>query len=177
MPTSLGVNFGREFLLVGLKPWKNKAEKFAETFCHQNSLRNSPAIFLKFARPKQTIRPKFSSKTKWPAQKGAPRNHPEISSQKLADLECRFPYHSYERNRAPSRPFLGEGFWPLCCTANKSALQNLGLTILSAFPKGRSHFLREAKPGGFQTGGFPTFFGKGPDCVTDPFGTVPRRCC
>ena len=26
-------------------------------------------------------------------------------------------------------------------------------------------------------GGFPTFFGKGPDCVTDPFGTVPRRCC
>ena len=23
---------------------------------------------------------------------------------------------------------------------------------------------------------FPTFFGKGPDCVADPFGTVPRRC-
>ena len=37
--------------------------------------------------------------------------------------------------------------------------------------------LREAKPGGFQTGGFPTFFGKGPDCVANPFGTVPRRCC
>ena len=36
--------------------------------------------------------------------------------------------------------------------------------------------LREAKPGGFQTGGFPTFFGKGPDCDADPFGTVPRRC-
>ena len=35
--------------------------------------------------------------------------------------------------------------------------------------------LREAKPGGFQTGGFPTFIGKGPDCVADPFGTVPRR--
>ena len=35
---------------------------------------------------------------------------------------------------------------------------------------------REAKPGGFQTGGFPTVFGKGPDCVADPFGTVPRRC-
>ena len=34
-----------------------------------------------------------------------------------------------------------------------------------------------SKPGGFQTGGFPTFFGKGPDCVADPFGTVPRRCC
>ena len=26
-------------------------------------------------------------------------------------------------------------------------------------------------------GGFPTFFGKGPDCVADPFGTVPRGCC
>ena len=38
------------------------------------------------------------------------------------------------------------------------------------------HFLREAKPGGLQTGGFPTFFGKGPDCVADPFGTVPCRC-
>ena len=36
--------------------------------------------------------------------------------------------------------------------------------------------LREAKPGGFQTGGVRTFFGKGPDCVADPFGTVPRRC-
>ena len=33
----------------------------------------------------------------------------------------------------------------------------------------------ESKPRGFQTGGFPTFFGKGGDCVADPFGTVPRR--
>ena len=39
------------------------------------------------------------------------------------------------------------------------------------------HMLGEAKPRGFQMGGFPTFFGKGPDCVADPFGTVPRRCC
>ena len=36
--------------------------------------------------------------------------------------------------------------------------------------------LREAKPGGFQTAAFPTFFGKGPDCVAEPFGTLPRRC-
>ena len=28
-----------------------------------------------------------------------------------------------------------------------------------------------------ETGGFPTFLGKGPDCVADPFGTVPCRCC
>ena len=40
----------------------------------------------------------------------------------------------------------------------------------------RSSLLGEAKPGGFETGGFPTFFGKGPDGVADPFGTVPRRC-
>ena len=36
--------------------------------------------------------------------------------------------------------------------------------------------LGKAKPGCFQTRVFPTFFGKGPDCVADPFGTVPRRC-
>ena len=36
--------------------------------------------------------------------------------------------------------------------------------------------LREAKPGGFQTPGVSHFFGKGPDCVADPSGTVPRRC-
>ena len=35
--------------------------------------------------------PFFSAKTTGPGEKGAPRNHPEISSQKLADLECRFP--------------------------------------------------------------------------------------
>ena len=40
----------------------------------------------------------------------------------------------------------------------------------------RRTFLREAKPAGFQIGGVPLFFGKGPDCVADRFGTVPRRC-
>ena len=44
MLTILDVNFGREFL-GGLKPWKNKAEKFAIKIRHQNSL----PIFLKFA--------------------------------------------------------------------------------------------------------------------------------
>ena len=38
-----------------------------------------------------------------------PRNHPEISSQKVA--ECRFPYDFYGRDRAPFSPLLGEGFW------------------------------------------------------------------
>ena len=33
MPTILGFFFGREFLFGGgLKPWKNKAEEFAENF-------------------------------------------------------------------------------------------------------------------------------------------------
>ena len=53
----------------------------------------------------------FCSKTKGPGEKGAPRNHPEISSQKLADFERRFPYDSYGRDRAPFGPLLGEGFW------------------------------------------------------------------
>ena len=52
-----------------------------------------------------------SSKTKGLGEKGAPRNHPEISSQKLADFECRFPYDPFGRDRAPFWPFLGEGFW------------------------------------------------------------------
>ena len=38
---------------------------------------------------------------KGPGEEGAARNHPEISSQKLADFECRFPYDSYGRDRAP----------------------------------------------------------------------------
>ena len=42
-------NSGRTFLGGGLKPWE---KKFADKIHHQNSLRNSPAIFPKFARPK-----------------------------------------------------------------------------------------------------------------------------
>ena len=38
-------------------------------------------------------------------------------------------------------------------------------------------FGRRAKPGSFTTRGLSLCFGKGPDCVADPFGTVPRRCC
>ena len=34
----------------------------------------------------------------------------EKGFQKLADFECRFPYDSYGRDRAPFWPFLGEGF-------------------------------------------------------------------
>ena len=53
----------------------------------------------------------ISSKTKGPGEKGAPRDHPEISSQRLANFECGFPYDSYGRDRASFWPLLGEGFW------------------------------------------------------------------
>ena len=47
--------FGCEFwawvFLVGLGPWKNKAKKFGQKNCHQDS----PAIFLKFAKPPKTF--------------------------------------------------------------------------------------------------------------------------
>ena len=43
-------------------------------------------------------------------RKGAPRNHPEVSSQKVADFECRFPYDSYGKNRAPFGLFWEKGF-------------------------------------------------------------------
>ena len=69
------------------------------------------------------FRGQVSSKQKGP---GAPRNHTEISAQKVADFECRFPYDSYGKDRAPFWLFWGEGFWgnirrpPLCFTAARS---------------------------------------------------------
>ena len=36
-----------------------------------------------------------SSEIKGQGEEAAPRNHPEISSQKVADFEYRFPYDSY----------------------------------------------------------------------------------
>ena len=47
----------------------------------------------------------LSSKTKGPGEEWGPRNHPEVSSQKVADFQCRCPYDSYGKNRAL--------FWPL----------------------------------------------------------------
>ena len=56
MPTIPDVNFGREFF-EWPETQKNKAKKFAIKIRHQNSLRNSLAIFLKFAGPKKTFTP------------------------------------------------------------------------------------------------------------------------
>ena len=78
----------------------------------------------------QTLRPPYPQRGKQGGRerKGPPeKSCPEISSQKVADFECGFPYDSYGKNRAPFWPFLGEGFWrnirrplllwPLCFTA------------------------------------------------------------
>ena len=79
-----------------------------------------PISFLLYAGPglpqapfqkKQFPHTKVSSKTKGPGEEGAPTNHPEMSSRKLGDFECRYPYDSYRRDRAPFWPFLGAGFW------------------------------------------------------------------
>ena len=58
MPTILDVNFGREFFGWPETLEKNKAEKFAIKIRHHISLRNLPAILLKFAGPKKKNHPK-----------------------------------------------------------------------------------------------------------------------
>ena len=52
----------------------------------------------------------FSSKQRGRERKGPPEIIQKFR-QKQADFECRFPYESYGRDRAPFWPFLGEGFW------------------------------------------------------------------
>ena len=48
-----GVNFGRDSFWEA--HWRNKAEKFAGKIRNQNSLRNWPALFLKFATSEEQI--------------------------------------------------------------------------------------------------------------------------
>ena len=43
-------------------------------------------------------------------------------------------------------------------------------------PRPFTHYREKLNRGVSKPEGSPTFFGKGPDCVADPFGTVPRRC-
>ena len=93
-------------------------ERFSEVFrVFQSFLRGFQRFFRGFQRSfqwpsqrqisSQSVAPWTFSK-KEPGERGAPRDHPEISSQKLVDLECRFLYDSYGRDRAPFWPFLGE---------------------------------------------------------------------
>ena len=71
---------------------------------------------------------------KGPGEKGVPRSHPEISSQELADFECRFPYDSYGRGALFRRSILGQypaapcspgPFVLLLKSARLSAIRNL----------------------------------------------------
>ena len=60
-------------------------------------------------------------------------------------------------------------------SANHNRIAHFEHHLLGPVPSISSK-LGEAKLGRFQTGVFPTFFRKGPDCVADPVGTVLRRC-
>ena len=57
MPAILDVNFGREFF-GWAQALEKQGQKIRYQIRHQNSLRNSTAIFLNFAGPKQEIHPK-----------------------------------------------------------------------------------------------------------------------
>ena len=59
----------------------------------------------------------FSSKTNGPGEEGTPRNHPEISSQKLADLHHFGPFWEKDFGAISGGPFFSR---PLCFTAEKS---------------------------------------------------------
>ena len=81
--------------------------------------------------------PGISSKTKGPG------NHPEISSQKLANFECRFPYDSYGRDRSHFGPFQEKDFGatsggplfsrPLCFIADWTIPYKFCLCVFSSF--------------------------------------------
>ena len=46
-------------------------------------------------------------------RKGAPRHHPENSSQKLANFECRFPDDRNGKNGAPFWPIFRRRIWAI----------------------------------------------------------------
>ena len=50
----------------------------------------------RFAFPVQEILSKSAVKQRGWERKGPPRNHPEISSRKVAGFECRFPYDLFK---------------------------------------------------------------------------------
>ena len=99
-------------------------------------------------------------------------------------LECRLSLKSLGRiKHAPNRgyrfvsplpPFSRRGICRFPVPENALFLWEVILFLQNLLYE--STVLREAKPGCFQTRVFPTFFGNGPDCVADPFGTVPRWC-
>ena len=80
---------------------------------------------LSFCRSVCYYSPQISSKTRGPGEKGVPRNHPGLLSQKLADFECRFPYESYGISGGPlfSRP--------LCFTADQKTKDANATNVVS----------------------------------------------
>ena len=53
----------------------------------------------------------ISSKPKGPGEREAPEIINRNFVSETGRFECRFPHDSYGRDRAPFRPFSGEGFW------------------------------------------------------------------
>ena len=85
---------------VGRKGWQRVGESLAKGWRRGEELAKGWRVSL---HP-----PIFNSKPKGRGEKGPPKSSSEISSQKLADFECRFPYDSYGRAQ---HHFSGEGFW------------------------------------------------------------------
>ena len=92
----------REVLEIALKDSLGRiSRQWSDAPCFRRS-----AEFIKISSYVSRI----NSKPKGSGEEGAPRVHPEISCQKVADFECRFPYDSYGKNRVSFGPFLGEIF-------------------------------------------------------------------
>ena len=76
-----------------------------------NTTNPSASLMARIRNAGPSVEHHCNSAVKQRGREGTPGNHPENSSQKVADFECRFPYDSYGKSRAPLWPFLGEGFW------------------------------------------------------------------
>ena len=113
------LNFAVDFFLLFSKEiWPQKLHqkiplKIHPIICSETSLGflQKPFLDTLWAQQNPTKFPPNSrqvsqQKKSQQSNQGA-RNHPEISSQKVADFECRFPCGSYGKNRAPFWPFLG----------------------------------------------------------------------
>ena len=119
----------------GLKPWKNKAEEFADNIRHLNSLRYSPAIFLKVARPKLEMRPKSGSPKPHPS-KPHPCNMPQAVTSENGSCAAVFGMLRC-RNCTATFAFLQCGrhlYQKLRSSKRKTALQHRNRCVAAFLP-------------------------------------------
>ena len=148
---------------VAQEPNRNRKPEPSEPFSQEPNAEPEPPE--PFSRNRNQNRPLCETVLKHTKKTLLKRNR---RNRKPEPLEPFHPQTVTEPNRTGATLILRNRFQFLRCERLEPHLG--GLESLSSLQ------LREAKPGGFQTGWFLTFFGKGPDCVADPFGTVPRRC-